>query len=50
MAWLGRELRFPWGGVLMTGTGIVPPDDFSLAPGDRVVIRVGELVLDNPVG
>lgn len=50
LAWLGRELRFPWGGVLMTGTGIVPPDDFSLAPGDRVVIRVGELVLDNPVG
>ncbi len=47
--WLGRELRFPWGGVLMTGTGIVPPDDFSLAPGDRVTIRVGDLVLENPV-
>ena len=46
---LGKELTFPWGGVLMTGTGIVPPDDFSLQPGDRVVIRLGELVLENPV-
>ncbi len=49
VAWLGKELRFPYGGVLMTGTGIVPPDDFSLQPGDRVVIRVGDLVLENPV-
>lgn len=49
LGWLGKELRFPWGGVLMTGTGIVPPDDFSLRPGDRVTIRVGELVLENPV-
>ena len=28
--WLGRENRFPGGVVLLTGTGIVPPDDFSL--------------------
>ena len=28
--WLGRENRFPSGVVLLTGTGIVPPDDFSL--------------------
>jgi 2-dehydro-3-deoxy-D-arabinonate dehydratase len=47
--WLGKELSFPWGGVLMTGTGIVPPDEFSLQPGDRVVIRLGSLVLENPV-
>jgi 2-dehydro-3-deoxy-D-arabinonate dehydratase len=33
----------------MTGTGIVPPDEFSLQPGDRVVIRLGSLVLENPV-
>jgi 2-dehydro-3-deoxy-D-arabinonate dehydratase len=50
LSWLGRELSFPYGGVLLTGTGIVPPDEFSLRPGDRVVIRVGELVLENPVG
>lgn len=49
VSWLGRELDFPYGGVLMTGTGIVPPEDFSLEPGDRVVIRLGNLVLENPV-
>lgn len=49
VAWLGKELSFPAGGVLMTGTGIVPPDEFSLQSGDRVTIRVGELVLENPV-
>ena len=27
----GKELDFPHGVFLMTGTGIVPPDDFSLA-------------------
>ncbi len=47
--WLGRELAFPWGGFLMTGTGIVPPDDFTLQPGDRVQITVGRLTLNNPV-
>ncbi len=29
----------PWTG-LMTGTGIVPPDDFSLAPGDEIRIAI----------
>jgi hypothetical protein len=33
----------------MTGTGIVPPDDFSLAAGDAVRIEVGELSLENIV-
>ena len=28
--WLGRDNRFPNGVILLTGTGIVPPDDFSL--------------------
>jgi 2-dehydro-3-deoxy-D-arabinonate dehydratase len=40
----------PMGAWLMTGTGLVPPDDFTLAPGDVVRIAVdgiGELV--NPV-
>jgi 2-dehydro-3-deoxy-D-arabinonate dehydratase len=38
--WLGRDNSFPNGVVLLTGTGIVPPDDFTLAPGDVVAITV----------
>jgi 2-dehydro-3-deoxy-D-arabinonate dehydratase len=41
--WLFRAQRFPHGVVLLTGTGIVPPDDFSLRPGDEVEIAGGEL-------
>jgi 2-dehydro-3-deoxy-D-arabinonate dehydratase len=40
VAWLGRENDFPDGAVLLTGTGIVPPDDFSLAAGDLVSINI----------
>ncbi|HZW31006.1 MAG TPA: fumarylacetoacetate hydrolase family protein, partial [Isosphaeraceae bacterium] len=36
IAWLGRDNHFPKGVVLLTGTGIVPPDDFRLEAGDRV--------------
>ena len=46
-AWLYRENSFPNGAYLMTGTGIVPPDDFTLRSGDEIRIRiepVGELV------
>ena len=46
---LRKELSFPGGVFLMTGTGVVPPDDFSLEPGDRVRITIGELTLENPV-
>jgi 2-dehydro-3-deoxy-D-arabinonate dehydratase len=49
VAFTGSELSFPYGGLLMTGTGIVPPDDFSLRAGDRVEIAVGELLLQNDV-
>ncbi len=48
--YLGRCKRYPWGALLFTGTGIVPPDSFTLAAGDVVHIRIdpiGELV--NPV-
>ena len=38
--WLGRDSRYPDGVFLLTGTGIVPPDDFSLAPGDLVRISI----------
>ena len=40
VAWLGRDNSFPAGAVLLTGTGIVPPDDFTLAAGDVVHIDV----------
>jgi 2-dehydro-3-deoxy-D-arabinonate dehydratase len=46
---LYRELSFPNGALLMTGTSLVPSDDFNLQPGDHVTIRVGELVLANSV-
>ena len=47
--YLGRELTLPSGAFLMTGTGIVPEEEFTLTPGDRVEVSVGELVLDNGV-
>jgi len=47
--YLGRELAFPTGAFLMTGTSLVPPDDFDLKPDDRVEITVGGIMLSNPV-
>ena len=47
--YLRKELGFPHGAFLMTGTGIVPPDDFSLAWGDLVRISIGDLTLENEV-
>ena len=38
--YLYRETSFPTGCVLLTGTGIVPPDEFSLEPGDEIRIDV----------
>ena len=38
--WLFRALSFPHGCFLMTGTGIVPPDDFTLQVGDKVSITI----------
>jgi 2-dehydro-3-deoxy-D-arabinonate dehydratase len=40
ISWLGRENGFPDGVILLTGTGIVPPDDFTLASGDEIAIEV----------
>jgi 2-dehydro-3-deoxy-D-arabinonate dehydratase len=48
-AFLGKELAFPGGAFLMTGTGIVPEEGFTLEPGDLVGISVGDLVLENEV-
>lgn len=51
VAWLGREYSLPHGAVLLTGTGIVPPDEFSLQVGDVVDITIdGVGTLSNPVG
>lgn len=47
--YLGCELDFPHGVFLMTGTGLVPPETFSLEVGDIVTVTVGELQLRNPV-
>jgi 2-dehydro-3-deoxy-D-arabinonate dehydratase len=48
--WLGRENEFPQGAFLLTGTGIVPPDDFTLENGDEVAITVSGIgTLRNPV-
>jgi 2-dehydro-3-deoxy-D-arabinonate dehydratase len=46
---LAAEYALPAGALLMTGTGLVPPDDFSLAIGDEVHITVGTLTLKNTV-
>jgi 2-dehydro-3-deoxy-D-arabinonate dehydratase len=48
--WLGRDNSFPRGVILLTGTGIVPPDDFSLQSGDVVQITIDGIgTLTNPV-
>ena len=48
--WLGRDNHFPGGLILLTGTGIVPPDDFSLQAGDLVRITIDGIgTLENPV-
>jgi 2-dehydro-3-deoxy-D-arabinonate dehydratase len=47
---LYRETSFPLGCVLMTGTGVVPPDAFTLQSGDEVRIEIAGIgVLTNCV-
>jgi len=47
---LYRETSFPQGCVLLTGTGIVPPDDFALRSGDEVRVEIESVgTLVNPV-
>jgi 2-dehydro-3-deoxy-D-arabinonate dehydratase len=48
--YLFRDNVFRAGAYLMTGTGIVPPDSFTLAPGDRVRITIDSIgTLENTV-
>jgi len=50
VSWLVRDNPVPAGSVLLTGTGLVPPDDFTLLPGHVVEIHVPEIgTLMNPV-
>ena len=49
-AWLRRDNPVPPGSVLLTGTGLVPPDDVTLQPGQTVEIHVAGIgTLVNPV-
>lgn len=48
--YLLRDNEIGSGTVLFTGTGIVPPDEFTLAADDRVEIEIPEIgVLSNPI-
>ena len=41
--WLMRDNHFPAGCYLLTGTGTVPPNDFTLASGDEMRITIAGL-------
>lgn len=48
--YLFREMSFPLGVYLMTGTGIVPPNDFTLDHGDVIKITIENIgTLENTV-
>lgn len=50
VGWLGRDNSFPGGAFLMTGTGIVPDNDFTLIPDDVVHISINGIgTLSNPI-
>jgi len=49
--WLFRDNTFPTGVYLLTGTGVVPPDSFTLQVGDEVAITIPPIgTLRNVVG
>jgi 2-dehydro-3-deoxy-D-arabinonate dehydratase len=50
IGWLARDNSFPNGAFLLTGTGIIPPNVFTLLPGDVVDIAIDGIgTLSNPV-
>ena len=50
VSYLFRCQVFEHGAVLLTGTGIVPPESFTLFEGDLVDIEIGRIgILSNPV-
>lgn len=48
-SYLTMEMTFPFGAFLLTGTGIIPDEAFSLSVGDKVTITIDKLVLENRV-
>jgi 2-dehydro-3-deoxy-D-arabinonate dehydratase len=49
--WLYKACKFEFGSFLMTGTGIVPPNDFTLIENDEVSISIESIgTLINRVG
>lgn len=51
IGFLFRELSFPTGAYLMTGTGIIPPTEFTLKSGDKIHITIEPIgTLTNIVG
>jgi 2-dehydro-3-deoxy-D-arabinonate dehydratase len=49
--YLYRNNSFPHGCFLLTGTGVVPPDGFTLKPGDEIRINISPVgTLVNTVG
>lgn len=51
VSWLFKELDFPFGACLMTGTCLVPEKGFTLQPGDQIKIEIAGIgVLENTVG
>lgn len=50
VGFLTREMSFPHGVFLMTGTGIIPPDNFTLHGGDHITISIDHIgTLQNKV-
>ena len=50
VGYLYRECSFPTGCFLMTGTGTVPPNDFTLESGDSVRVSIDGIgTLENTV-
>jgi 2-dehydro-3-deoxy-D-arabinonate dehydratase len=49
VAYLFREMSFPNGVFLMSGTGVIPEENFNLQHGDVVRVTINQLVLENEV-
>ena len=43
--YLFRSQVFPYGAILLTGTGIVPPDTFTLQERDEIAIEISGIGL-----
>jgi 2-dehydro-3-deoxy-D-arabinonate dehydratase len=49
--YLYRNQSFPYGCFLLTGTGVVPPDSFTLKIGDEIRVTIPPIgTLVNVVG